>query len=326
MKPSSSPTPRIPALLVALLATALLAGCFSPATKPGAEETDNRRGGGPQAGKARGAGGLEIAYTLYGEGDGTLVLVHGWGGNQLQWLGQVEDLAQRYTVVTVDLGGHGLSGRGRSGASLSQLTTDLGAVLDQIGARQVILIGHSLGGLVALETARAKPEAVRGVIGVESFHYPPLEAAVWQQLLSGLEADFPAACRSFVRGLFAVTTEEPLVDETAEEVCHLEPATGIALLRELAGFDLGRALSTLPPGLPIRAIDASEAAEPRPDDDPPSVPAAEQERALSAQLQRFHADTRVHLVFRSGHYPMLEQSAELTRQLAEALRDIEAKK
>jgi pimeloyl-ACP methyl ester carboxylesterase len=301
--------PSFPRSCCGLLAALLLAACFGQVEKPGAEELEKGRGGGPQAAKARGAGGIEIAYTVYGEGEQTLVLVHGWGGSQRIWASQVDDLAQRYTVVTVDLGGHGLSGRPAK-ASLAGLAQDLVAVLDAVGARRVVLIGHSMGGLVSLLAAKERPQMVAGMIGAEAFYYPPAKQESWQALLGQLAADFPTVCRSFLRGQFAATTEEPLVESTADQFCQIDPEVGIALLRDYSVTDLGKVLAALPPAMPVRSIAASAELEPPPA--PPSEP-----------LQRFHADLKTSFIARCGHFPMLEQSAELTRQLAAALEEIE---
>lgn len=293
-----------------LAAALLFYGCFAKSTRPGDEEPERARGGGPLAAVTRGADGLEIAYTVYGEGDHMLVLLHGWGGSQEVWTSQVDDFLQRYSVVTLDFGGHGRSGRGRAGGTLVQLTLDTLAVLDAVDARGAVLIGHSLGGKVALLAAQARPERVAGVIGVEAYEEPPLPASVWNELLAKLDEDFPAGCRSFVNGLFAVTTEESMVAATAAETCAIEPQLGKSLLRELAAFELGKTLAALPAALPVRSIDATEALELPPEPWP-------------QPLQRFHANTKTGLIARSGHFPMLEQSAELTRQLAAALKEIE---
>lgn len=304
-------TPIASSLLLAggLAAALAAAGCFGPATAPGGE--DGRRGSGPQAGTARAAGGPEIAYTLYGEGETLLVLIHGWGAGQSIWTSQVEDLAQRYTVMTVDLRGHGASGRAGGGA-IAELAKDVEAALDAAGAPRAILVGHALGGLVALEVAGDRPQAVAGLVGIETFAYPPPERAAVNELLGQLAADFPGACRSYVRGLFAMTTEEPLVDDTAEELCRIEPGLAARLLESAAAYDLGKALAALPPALPVRSILSTQELEPPP---PP----------LPEPLRRFHAKFETGMIARSGQFPMLEQSAELTRQLAAALKGIEGK-
>lgn len=307
--PLPSPAPACGGAARALAAGCLLflaAGCFGPAAP--AEDAEVRRGAGTQSGKTTAAGGPEIAYTLSGEGETLLVLVHGWGASQAIWESQVDDLAQRYTVLTLDLRGHGLSGRGEGG--LADLSRDVVAALDAAGASRAILIGHRLGGLVALEAAHERPQAVAGLVGIEAFPDPPLLAGDGNELLGRLEADFPGACRAYVRGLFAMTTEEPLVDDTAEQLCRIDKNLGKRLLREAAAYDIGKALAALPAGLPVRSILTTQELE------PPAPP-------LPEPMRRFHAAYETTVIARSGQFPMLEQSAELTRQLAAALKAIE---
>ncbi len=302
-------SPRSVRLLRAFAAGSLLllaAGCLAPAAT--SEDAENRRGTGPQTGKTRAAGGPEIAYTLSGEGETMLVLVHGWGASQAIWASQVDDLAQRYTVLTVDLRGHGASGGGSGG--LGDLARDVGAAMAAVGASRAILVGHQLGGLVALEAARERPQAIAGLIGIESFPEQPLPSGEWNELLGRLEADFPGACRSYVRGLFAMTTEEPLVDDAAEQLCRIDEDLGTRLLRDEAAYDLGKGLASLPAQLPVRSILSTQELE------PPAPP-------LPEPLRRFHAAFGTTVIARSGQFPMLEQSAELTRHLAAALKAIE---
>ena len=68
--------------------------------------------------------GVEIAYATYGAGEEpAVVLVHGWAGNRTYWDHQIDDLAERYQVIAVDLGGHGESGLGRDDWNLAAFGT-----------------------------------------------------------------------------------------------------------------------------------------------------------------------------------------------------------
>ena len=93
--------------------------------------------------------GVEIAYATYG-GDGAggpaVVLVHGWAGNRTYWAHQIDPLAERYQVIAIDLGGHGESGLGRIDWNLAAFGDDVVAVVDEIDANKVALVGHSMGG------------------------------------------------------------------------------------------------------------------------------------------------------------------------------------
>src|SRR5262245_30401166 len=128
--------------------------------------------GGPPARELRvsSADGVSIAFEERGHGEPTLVFVHGWCGERGFWRATAEALAPRYRTLTLDLAGHGSSGAERSRWTLASLADDVVAVVTAAGAGDVILIGHSMGGPVALLAAPRLAPRVRGVIGVESLH------------------------------------------------------------------------------------------------------------------------------------------------------------
>jgi len=76
--------------------------------------------------------GVEIAFTERGAGTTTLVFVHGGLADRTFWASQMEALAQRYTVVALDLGGHGASGRDRKRWSIPTWGDDVWAVVDAV--------------------------------------------------------------------------------------------------------------------------------------------------------------------------------------------------
>src|SRR5689334_5305170 len=63
---------------------------------------------------ANSADGVHIEYRIYGKGEPAVVLVHGWSCNENYWNEQVNPLKTRYTVVLIDLAGHGASGKNRT--------------------------------------------------------------------------------------------------------------------------------------------------------------------------------------------------------------------
>ncbi len=89
-----------------------------------------------------------------------LVLVHGAGNDHSVWSQQSRYLAHHgHAVIAVDLPGHGRSA-GPALASVPELATWLIALLDALGVRRAAIAGHSLGSLIALETAATFPERV----------------------------------------------------------------------------------------------------------------------------------------------------------------------
>ncbi|MDP3445125.1 MAG: alpha/beta hydrolase, partial [Ignavibacteria bacterium] len=75
--------------------------------------------------KVKSKDGVEIAFSKYGNGEPAIVLVHGWSCDQSYWKNQIEELAENYTVVTVDLAGHGLSGMERKNYTMDFFGEDV---------------------------------------------------------------------------------------------------------------------------------------------------------------------------------------------------------
>jgi pyruvate dehydrogenase E2 component (dihydrolipoamide acetyltransferase) len=112
--------------------------------------------GGPAVETAE-IGGRKIAYVGTGQGGDVVLLVHGYGGDRNSWLFLQEPLAARYRVYALDLPGHGTSSKDVGDGSVSMLAETVLGVLDAIGAEHAHLVGHSLGGAVAVATAARDP-------------------------------------------------------------------------------------------------------------------------------------------------------------------------
>src|SRR4051812_20127708 len=115
--------------------------------------------------------GTEIAVEILGDGHPgpTLVFIHGWTFSSRSWHYQ-RMLAERYRLVLMDHRDHGESGSGpRENRTVEQVGRDLAAVLDATcrgrgsGAREdsgsdVVLVGHSMGGMTIMSLAAQQPE------------------------------------------------------------------------------------------------------------------------------------------------------------------------
>jgi pimeloyl-ACP methyl ester carboxylesterase len=111
--------------------------------------------------------GRRLAYTVYGEGERTCVLVHGLLFSQKLYEPLARELAERGNrVVTLDLLGHGRSDRPRDMTeySMALYGAQLLALLDHLGLDEAVIGGASLGANTALEAAAAAPERVRGLL------------------------------------------------------------------------------------------------------------------------------------------------------------------
>lgn len=108
--------------------------------------------------------GTEIAYELGGTGEPVL-LVHGSGLSKGTWrgLGYLRDLERDFTVVALDLRGHGRSGKPHDALSYrpSDFIGDVFAVLDATDVGPVHFVGYSIGARIGLRIAAASPERLR---------------------------------------------------------------------------------------------------------------------------------------------------------------------
>ena len=111
--------------------------------------------------------GTDIFYEDAGKGS-AVVLLHGFLENVTIWNSLKEELLSRYRVITIDLLGHGKTGCLGYVHTMEMMAETVKAVLDELMVRRVSLIGHSMGGYVALAFAEAHPDDVKALVLVNS--------------------------------------------------------------------------------------------------------------------------------------------------------------
>lgn len=160
-------------------------------------------------GRAKGLEGIPLRFTSYGEGPGpAIVCCNGVGVSTFFWKYVVRYFSARHQVVTWDYRGHGRSGRPenptREKFTVSANVQDLMSVMDEAGVDDAVLLGHSMGVQVALETWRRHPKRVRGLGLVCGAFGRPLDT-FWNSSLSAPVFDVVysvvnAAPRAFAMG------------------------------------------------------------------------------------------------------------------------------
>jgi pimeloyl-ACP methyl ester carboxylesterase len=129
-------------------------------------------------------------HTAFGHGS-TIVLLHGLGSSAEDWLPTARLLASRHRVEMVDLPGHGESDMPEP-FSFERATESLDLSLLQISNEPVILVGHSLGGLLAASEAIEHPSRVRGLVLIETALKPQIPPADRPAALARLEHHYRA--------------------------------------------------------------------------------------------------------------------------------------
>jgi pimeloyl-ACP methyl ester carboxylesterase len=120
---------------------------------------------------------LKLHYAVWGnDGKPPLVLIHGGRDHCRNWDPVARALQDRYTVYAPDLRGHGDSGWALGGMySLPEFVLDTATLVAALGDNPLTIIGHSLGGAVALQYAGTYPERVLKVVAIEGLGPPMLE-------------------------------------------------------------------------------------------------------------------------------------------------------
>lgn len=137
-------------------------------------------------------------YYAFGQGP-EIVLVHGLGSQIQHWLPTARRLARDHRVILVELPGHGLAPM-PTPFSLGEASAALDRAIRDATDRPVILVGHSLGGLVAAQEALEHPERVRGLVLVETALRPQAPPAIRDQLLARLDQNYDAIVREAYLG------------------------------------------------------------------------------------------------------------------------------
>ena len=127
-------------------------------------------------------GGLDVRYYTAGQGD-PLVVIHGGGGDARTWLGNIEALSEQYTVYAPDLPGYGDSQPLIGDYYIPELTEFMDDFSDNLGLDKFHLVGHSLGGGIALNYALESPHKIKKLVLVSSLCLGR-EIALWVRLLS----------------------------------------------------------------------------------------------------------------------------------------------
>ena len=135
----------------------------------------------------------------------------------------------------MDLAGHGHSGMSRSIYSMRAFGEDVRAVVEAVGSPSVILIGHSMGGIVIAEAARLMPGRVIGLIGIDTLsniEYPMTQPEL-ENMLAPIKKDFREGTRQFVSQMFLPETSPELREWVLADMASAPARVGISAMQEM---------------------------------------------------------------------------------------------
>ena len=254
-----------------------------------------------------------IDVQVDGDGDEAIVLIHGFPLARAIWDAQAATLSQRYRVIRPDLRGMGASSVPDGPYLMETLAGDIAAVLDSLGVERATLVGHSLGGYVALAFARMYVERVdRLALLCSRTDADAPERAAWRRAAADdLERtlDVTPLVTQMLDASFAPGVRErdaALYDRSAAIARTNDPRGLAAMLR---GMALRDSAEDIVPELGIAVLAIAGALD-------ASIPLATA-RAMAEAFPR--ADLAI--AAESGHLPMLEEPAFVTAALAALMNE-----
>ena len=184
--------------------------------------------------------GVTLAYREAGSGAPPLVLVHGFGSDHTTLAPQLERFRAAHRVVAVDLRGHGASDAPEGAYGISQHADDLAWLCEQLGLYRPVVVGHSMGGQVALELARRRPDLVAGLALLDAPICPP---APLLEGLAGLAQALRAphyrqVVQGFAEQAIFLPTDDPAVKARVLEMLGRAPQhVMVAEMEAIVAYD-----------------------------------------------------------------------------------------
>ncbi|MEM1451248.1 MAG: alpha/beta fold hydrolase [Planctomycetota bacterium] len=192
-----------------------------------------------EAGSIETDDGLRMAYRVGGTGQ-DVVLVHGWCGDAAQWDGHASELAGSYRVWALDLPGHGRSmGTGRESWTIPQFGADVAALVEAKELEDVVLVGHAMGGQVALEAAVRVPGRVRAIIGVDSLHRLAVDPNPERldPYVERFARDYEGSMRAFIAEAIDDGTAADVRQRILDDALRCDPEVAVALMEHFGVHD-----------------------------------------------------------------------------------------
>ena len=252
--------------------------------------------------------GHDLHVVDLGTGDPPLLLVHGFTGSDVDWLDVQEPLAAAGSgrrVVGYTHRGHGLSGHAGE-YSLAELVADLEVVVDELGLAPMHLLGHSMGGAVALRYALTHRDRVASLVLMDTAATSFGGLGSWtEQLAAKIEAEGMAPIVELF-GRFAATQRPEIAERLEHKISRMDPKAFLGLARALQEAEsLVDRLGELE-GIPVTVLVGAN--------DGPLVESAH-------VLHRGIPGARLEVVADAGHSPQEDQPEAWLAALARHLGD-----
>ncbi|MEQ8687361.1 MAG: alpha/beta hydrolase [Imperialibacter sp.] len=255
-------------------------------------------------------GQVSINYLQSGDGDTTILFLHGWCVSSKYWANQLSHLSG-YRCYAIDLPGFGKSEAKREHWTIEEYALDALAFINELQLENVVVVGHSMSGAIMMEMALTKPDSIIGLVGIDNFKFVDVEFTAEQLEQMGsffplLEQDFQTYAPIYAENmLFHPSTTEEVKSRVKLDFSTANPGIGYSSFMNLMQYSQQERIKLESLPLKLYLINT---------DFPPT-----NESGLKKRCKNGFEVQPIEL---SGHYPMIERPDLFNNILEKTLQEL----
>jgi len=172
-----------------------------------------------------------------------LLFIHGLGSNSNCWYNQVKTFSATHNIITVDLFGHGKNKNVPDNTSISSTADQIEYYLKKNNKQQVTVVGHGLGGLIALTTAYYNPDLFHSLVVVDTptkqVRLPLLQSLTTSLFLKSLKQNFKEVVTAHSRKM---SIDSDIVKKITSTALETSPQAYYKYMQDILKTNLAKTL------------------------------------------------------------------------------------
>lgn len=250
-----------------------------------------------------------IYYIEKGDGDTTLLFLHGWGINSGYWNNQINYFSNKYKTVAIDLPGFGKSTSTRKDYTVEKYSGDVIDIINKLDLKNVVLIGHSMSGDIILEAALKNNKQIAGVVGIDNFKFVGVEMSPDQLIemnsfIDSLKKDYKNFAPEYAsKYLFSPSIDSAVRARVKNDYRNSNPDVAVSSIKNVFDYDEMKKLPRL--NYKLYLINSDGMAT--------NIAGLKKYCKSSFEVLDIHG---------TGHFPMIEKPDEFNRLLQTAVNKI----